>query len=141
MSGELAVALAAEQAAVYAYGVIGVHLTSDAEQTEARTAEQAHRDRRDALVLRMSALKVSPSAAPAAYELPFALTDRSTALKLAVQIEDGVAQAWRPVLPAFEDPDRTTALAAMTAAAVQATRWRKIAGVTPLTVAFPGKVT
>ena len=39
---ELAGALAAEEAAIYAYGLIGVHLAKD-EQDRARTAEQQHR--------------------------------------------------------------------------------------------------
>jgi hypothetical protein len=80
-----------------------------------------------------------PEASPAGYEMPFPITDRATALKLAIQVEDGVAQAWRPVLPVTTDADRTTALAAMTEAAVRATRWRRLAQVTPVTMAFPGR--
>ena len=47
MTGQLATALAAEEAAIYAYGLLGVHLTGAGDQAEARTAEQAHRGRRD----------------------------------------------------------------------------------------------
>jgi hypothetical protein len=130
---QTAAALAAEEAAVYAYGIIGVKLTAG-EVTEARAAEQAHRDRRDYLIARTA----SAAAAPAGYEMPFPVTDRASALKLAIQVEDGVAQAWRPVLPTTQDADRATALAAMTDAAVRATRWRRLAAVTPITMAFPG---
>jgi hypothetical protein len=133
-TGQTTAALAAEEAAIYAYGIIGVRLTSDGEVTEARAAEQAHRDRRDYLVMRTA----SPAPAPAGYEMPFPVTDRASALKLAIQIEDGVAQAWRPVLTVTENADRATALAALTDAAVRATRWRRLAEVTPVTMAFPG---
>ena len=138
MSGQLAAALAAEEAAIYAYGLIGVHLAA-ADVTEARTAEQVHRTRRDAAVSRLAALNASTAPPPAAYRLPFPVTGAASALKLAIHVEDGVAAAWRAVLPASEGGDRTTALAALTDAAVRATRWRRRAGVTPVTLPFPGR--
>jgi hypothetical protein len=137
----MAGALAAELAAIYAYGVLGVRLTAEDEQDEARTAEQAHRQRRDYLVSRMDELKVTAAAAPAGYELPFPVTDRASAVRLAIHIEDGVAQAWRPVLPITQAGDRGAALSALTDAAVRATRWRRLASVTPLTLPFPGRPT
>jgi ferritin-like protein len=137
---QLGAALAAEEAAIYAYGVIGVNLNSRGDETEARTAEQAHRVRRDYLVARMAQLKASSAPSPAGYDLP-PVTDRASALKLAVQVEDGVAQSWRPVLSVTTGTDRGTALAAMTEAAVRATRWRRLAEVTPVTLPFPGRPT
>jgi ferritin-like protein len=139
MNEQLGAALAAEEAAVYAYGVIGVHLNSTGDVTEARAAEQAHRQRRDYLVTRMSQLKASAAPSPAGYELPYEVTDRATALKLAIQAEDGVAQGWRPVLPVTTGADRTAALAALTEAAVRATRWRRLAEVSPATIPWPGR--
>jgi Domain of unknown function (DUF4439) len=136
---QLAGALAAEEAAIYAYGPIGVHLTATGDRTEARAAEAAHRDRRDTLISQLATLQASTAPAPAAYELPFAVVDRPTALKLAIQVEDGVAQAWRVVLPVTQDGDRGSALAALTDAAVRATRWRRLAEVTPVTMPFPGR--
>lgn len=138
MNEQLAGALAAERAAIYAYGPIGVRLTSDGDRSEARSAETAHRNRRDTLVSMLAALKVTTAAAPAAYELPFAVTNRATALKLAIQVEDGVAQAWGAVLPVSQETDRVTALSALTDSAVRATRWRRLAGTSPVTMAFPG---
>jgi len=137
MSAGFATALAAEEAAIYAYGVIGVRLPEAGEETEARTAELAHRARRDYLVGKISELPASP----AGYQLPFPVEDRASALKLAIQVEDGVAQAWRPMLAITEAADRGTALAALTDAAVRATRWRRLAGVTPVTLPFPGRPT
>ena len=139
MTPQLGAALAAEEAAVYAYGVIGVHLDGRGEVAEAREAEQAHRERRDYLVAQMTQIKASAAPSPAGYQLPFPVTDRASAIKLAVHVEDGVAQAWRPVLPVTTAEDRTTALAAMTAAAVRATRWRRLAAVSPVTLPFPGR--
>jgi len=136
---QLAGALAAEEAAIYAYGPIGVKLTRASERAEARAAEAAHRDRRDTLVSKLAQLGASAAPAPAAYELPFAVTDRASALKLAIQVEDGVAQAWRVVLPVSQDADRSAALSAMTDAAVRATRWRRLGGISPATMPFPGR--
>ncbi|HEX5202333.1 MAG TPA: ferritin-like domain-containing protein [Actinoplanes sp.] len=132
MNEQLAAALAAEEAAIYAYGIIGVKA---GQETEARSAEQAHRQRRDYLVTKMERAQVSP----AGYEMPFPVTGRAAALKLAVQVEDGVAQAWRPVLAVTTGAERANALAAMTDAAVRATRWRRLAGMSPVTMAFPGR--
>lgn len=138
MNEQLLAALAAEEAAIYAYGTLGVKLKGEGDQAEARAAEAAHRGRRDALVSRLSALKASAAPAPAGYDLPFEVTDRAGAVKLAIQIEDGVAQAWRAVLPASDGADRATALNALIEAAVRATRWRRLGEVTPVTMAWPG---
>lgn len=138
MNTELTAALAAEQAAIYAYGLIGAQLDDDRDRTEARAAEQAHRRWRDYLVGRLDQLKAGAPPAPAGYQVP-AVTDRAGALQLAVQVEDGVAQAWRPVLPVTGNADRGMALTALTEAAVRATRWRRLAAVTPVTTAFPGR--
>jgi ferritin-like protein len=139
VSAELAAALAAEEAAIYAYGLIGVNLTARAERADARAAEAVHRARRDVLVSRLAELGASTAPAPPGYDLPFEVTDRAGALKLAIRVEDGVAQAWRAALPVTQGADRGTGLGALTDAAVRATRWRRLAGVTPLTMPFPGR--
>ncbi|MDI6097578.1 ferritin-like domain-containing protein [Actinoplanes sp. NEAU-A12] len=139
MTEQLAAALAAEEAAIYAYGVIGVHLKDGDEVSRARSAELEHRARRDGLVDRLDELKASTAPAPPAYRLPFEVSDREGALKLAVHVEDGVAQAWRALLPVTEGAERLDALSFLTDSAVRATRWRRIAEVTPLTMAFPGR--
>jgi hypothetical protein len=134
----LSAALAAEHAAIFAYGPIGVRLDS-ASAGDARAAESAHRTRRDALMLRLTALGATPPPAAAAYDLPFPLTDRAAALRLAIEIEERTAGLWRAALPETEGADRSTALAALTDCAVRATRWRRRAAVTPITVPFPGR--
>ncbi|HEU4346149.1 MAG TPA: ferritin-like domain-containing protein [Actinoplanes sp.] len=141
MNPQFAGALAAEEAAIYAYGLIGANLTGDTDRDQARSAEAAHRARRDVLVSRLDQLAASAAPAPAGYDLPFPVTDRDSALRLAIHVEDGVAQAWRAALPVTTGSDRSTSLAALTDAAVRATRWRRLAGVTPLTMPFPGRPT
>jgi len=136
---ELAGALAAEEAAIYAYGLIGVNLTAGRAIDEARSAEAAHRARRDVLITRLDQLRASTPPAPAGYELPFPVTADASAMKLAIHVEDGVAQAWRAALPVTTGADRATSLSALTDAAVRATRWRRLAGVAPVTMPFPGR--
>ncbi|MGC5017818.1 ferritin-like domain-containing protein [Micromonospora sp. DT47] len=136
----LAAALTAEYAAIFAYGPIGVRLTDSARQA-ARAAEAAHRARRDALVLQLSAGGGQVPADKAGYALPFPVTDRASALRLAVQIEERTAAYWRAALAVTTGADRTRALNALTDCAVRATRWRRTAGDTPVTVPFPGRPT
>jgi hypothetical protein len=138
MSGELAAALAAEHAAIFAYGLIGVRL-SGASAGEARTAEAAHRSRRDGLVLLLAQGGATPPAAEPSYALPFPVTDPASAMRLAVEVEERTAAVWRAALPATADAQRTQALEGLTASAVRATRWRRIAGVSPPTVPWPGR--
>ncbi|MDO3700598.1 ferritin-like domain-containing protein [Micromonospora sp. C28SCA-DRY-2] len=134
----LADALTAEYAAIWAYGPIGVRL-SGAARAAARDAEAAHRRRRDALVLRLSTTGGTVPADRAGYALPFPVTDRASALRLAVEVEDRAAAFWRAALPHTTGADRDQALAALVEYALRATRWRRTAGITPLTVPFPGR--
>jgi hypothetical protein len=136
-SGSLAEALAAEHAAIYAYGPIGVRLDGEHAAT-AREAEDAHRHRRDALVVLMAGRGTDPPTAAVTYELPFEVTNPDAALRLAVLVEERVAAVWRAALPETTAPDREVALDALVDAAVRATRWRLAAGVAPATVPFPG---
>lgn len=130
-------ALAGEHAAIFGYGVIGAHLGGTA-LTQARQAEAAHRDRRDALLEALSAAGVTPPAAAPLYTLPFPVTDQASAIRLAQQIEDRAAALWRAVLPPGSADQRRTALDALTDAALRGARWRRAAGIQPGTVALPG---
>jgi hypothetical protein len=131
-------ALAAEHAAIYAYGALGAHLSRSA-RADAVAAETAHRARRDALLLRMADAGTPPTPAAPAYTMPFAVTDPATALRLAVGVEERTAAAWRAAVPETAAEDRETAIAALTDCAVRATRWRRLAEPSaPATVPFPG---
>lgn len=133
----LSTALAAEHAAIFGYGAVGARLDA-AGQTAARQAEAAHRSRRDAVVVRIAAANATPPPAAPAYELPFPVTDRPSALKLAIALEEGAAHAWRQALAATSGDDRKLAVEALMDCAVRATRWRSTAGISPSTVPFPG---
>jgi hypothetical protein len=133
----LGAALAAEHAAIFGYDVLGPHLDVT-DQKLAHSVEEAHRARRDAVTAMLTAAGASAPAAAAAYALPFPVTDRASALKLATTLEDGSAQAWHGALAMTSGADRTFALNALIDCAVRATRWRLTAGVTPTTTTFPG---
>lgn len=136
----LADALAAEHAAIFAYGLIGVRLAgSDSESGAARGAEEAHRARRDALVLTLTERGARAPVAEPSYQLPFEVTDAGAARRLAVLVEERVAAVWRAALPAVTGADRAPALDALVDAAVRATGWRRAAGVVPATIPFPGR--
>lgn len=133
---DLADALAAEHAAIFAYGVIGAHLEDH--RSAAREAERAHRSRRDELVLLLG--DQAPTAEPS-YLLPFPVDNPDDAVQLAIVVEERVAAIWRGLLPESGADDRERALDALTDAAVRATRWRVAAGLEPATIPFPGAQT
>lgn len=138
LATRLQAALAAEHSAIYAYGRFGV-LLDKAGKKEARAGEEAHRTRRDALLVQLEELKAEAPVAQAGYALPFPLADPAAALKLAAYVEDGVAATWRAVLADAEGEVRRQVLVAYTDAAVRGTRWRRLAGVVPATVQYPGR--
>lgn len=130
-------ALAGEHAAIYAYGPLGVLLDDDLAEL-ARRVEHEHRQRRDELIVLLDERGSPAPPAAAAYEFPFPITDETTALALAVLIEERVAAVWRAALEQVFRDDRELALDALVRSARWATRWREAAGVSPTTVAFPG---
>jgi hypothetical protein len=126
-------ALAGEHAAIYAYGVLGSHLSA-ATLALAQQTELAHRNLRDSL---LEALP-SPVAAEAIYALPFAVTGKAAAIALAVYVEEHCAVLWRDVVVSADATTRTSQLATFTATALRAAAFRRAGGATPGTVAFPG---
>jgi len=133
----LADALRAEYAAVFGYGVVGAHVAGRL-LVATRKAEEAHRRRRDAVLDRLSSGdKTPPPAAEPAYALPFPVTDRNGAIKLAIHLEESTAAIWRAVLGGVGGADRQLALDALVDSAVLATRWRSVAGM-HATVPLPG---
>ncbi|WP_217554882.1 ferritin-like domain-containing protein [Streptomyces sp. GbtcB6] len=127
----LQAALAAEHAAVYGYGVVGGRIGGQ-RLAEARSAYDAHRARRDALVREVRGLGGAPVAASAAYALPFAVTDPATAVRLAAELEERVADVYSDLVRASSGERRGAAAGALREAAVRAVRW------SGESVAFPG---
>lgn len=132
-------ALAAEHAAVWAYGLAGAFLADElaGQLAEAAAAHRAGRDGTEQVLIDAGA---QPVPAEPGYLTPEPVTDHASALRLAITVETDTAAAWRSVIersPA-EPGLRRAALDELTAAAVRAARWRTAARATPATVPFPG---
>ncbi|WP_436501156.1 ferritin-like domain-containing protein [Actinokineospora sp. HUAS TT18] len=131
-------ALGTEHAAIWVYGLVSAFLPAsfDAPLTAGATA---HRARRDAIARLLGGFGVEPEPAKPAYLTPQPVTNQASALAVLVTAEQDATVAWRATLERCDDAEvRKTALASLTAASVQAVKWRKLAGVLPLTPAQPG---
>ncbi len=127
----LQAALAAEDAAIYGYGVAGAHLNGGNREL-AQQYWTGHRRTRDTLTAMITALGATPVAAMAYYDLPFAVSNPSTAMALAAHLEDGVTAAYLGLVAVSSTRLRTLGAAGMQAAAGRAAYWRGS------TEAFPG---
>jgi hypothetical protein len=136
--GALFDALATEYATIYGYGIVSAHTTPD-DNDLVSSALAEHRARREATLGLLDARSVEAPLPAAGYQLPAKVDTPTDAAKLAVQMEEDSAVAWRAVVEqASADEDRAFAVKALTECAVTAARWRKVLGVMPVTVAFPG---
>jgi hypothetical protein len=131
--------LAAEHAAVFAYGVLGPRL-SERDRQRATDSEAAHRETRDAAAALLSGRGSTPVPAERAYALPYPVPDAATARKLALLVEERVAATWRAAVAVTAGEARRIGVDALGAAAVRAASWRAVAKPGgPATVAFPGE--
>ena len=126
-------ALAAEDAAIFGYGVVGAHL-SGSRQAAAGQDWTGHNQARDTLAAMINARGAVPVAAQATYELPFRVHDTASAMKLAAYLEDGVARAYLGLVAVTDRQLRTFGALAMQGPAGRAAYWRGS------TQAFPGLV-
>jgi hypothetical protein len=111
-------ALAAEHAAVYAYGVVGGVL--GAGDRLAATAYTAHRGRRDQLTSMLGAEAV---AAEPAYRLPFDVDGPGRARRLARRVEERCAAVYADVVSRTAGADRLYAARALRDCAVRGLAW------------------
>lgn len=126
--------LEAEQAAVYAYGVLGAQLDV-ARRRLALAAFDAHRVARDDLQVLLGAR--APGPAP---EYDVRVAGSAQAMALAVRIETDLEGRWRDLVGTTAAPAlRGRAVTELQASAVRAVQWRRLAGVRPLTEPFPGR--
>jgi hypothetical protein len=130
-TGGLSTALAAEHAAVYAYGIIAARTTGDL-RTTATAAFRAHRVRRDRLRALITERGGVPAEADAAYALPVTPSTSAQAVELAVLVEKGVTTAYLELAA-----DGDAALRRMAALAMQECVKRSY-GLRPEIEAFPG---
>jgi Domain of unknown function (DUF4439) len=127
----LQAALAAEDAAIFGYGVAGAHLTGSS-QAAAMRDWTGHNEARDALAAMISRLGATPAAAQASYQLPFPVHDAASARALAARLEDGVTRAYLGLVAVRDQQLRHFGAIAMQGAAQRAAFWRGS------TEAFPG---
>ena len=127
----LQAALAAEDAAIFGYGVAGAHLAGSSQATAMRDWTE-HNEARDTLTAMISRLGATPAAAQAFYQLPFAVHDAASARALAARLEDGVTQAYLGLVAVRDQQLRQFGAMAMQGAAQRAASWRGS------TQAFPG---
>jgi len=131
-------AVAAEHGVIYGYGVVSAHITPDANELVS-DAMAEHRARREQAIARLAARNVTAPLPAPGYQLPIVVGSPADAAKLAVRMEEDGAVAWRAVLErASSTEDRAFAVTSLTECAVTAAKWRRLAGMEPSTVAFPG---
>jgi hypothetical protein len=119
----LQAALAAEDAAIFGYGVVGAHL-SGSSQSAAGQDWTGHNQARDTLTAMISGLGATPTAAQASYQLPFRVHDTASAMALAAHLEDGVTRAYLALVAVSDQRLRRYGAMAMQQAAQRAAFWR-----------------
>jgi hypothetical protein len=114
--------LAAEEAAVYGYGVLGA-LLNGGSRSQATSDYQLHRARRDALGSWITVAGATPHAAAAAYDLPFQVNDSSSARRLAALLEDRLSAVYANAVQASENDFRDDAATQLRLAALRSLSW------------------
>ncbi|WP_113702822.1 ferritin-like domain-containing protein [Nonomuraea lactucae] len=131
-AGRLGKALAAEHAAVFAYGLIGARTTGRL-RMEAARAFEAHRARRDQLRSLITSRGGRPVEPEPSYSLPVVPSTPAEAVRLAVHVETGMTAAYLE-LAACDDP----ALRKYAALAMQESVTRSYSFQPSIATAFPG---
>jgi hypothetical protein len=133
-------ALGAENAALWLYGTASAFVSGSVE-AELDAAMNSVQNLRDATGQRLSTGGVPPQPAQPAYLVPSPVTNQPTALAALATAESDATVAWRSVLEHTNDRTlRAAALAALVDSAVRQTRWRRLSGRSPASVAMPGSV-
>ena len=127
----LQAALAAENSAVYGYGVAGAHLTG-AHRAAAVRNWVAHENARDALTAMLAGRGAQPVAAAAVYELPFRVHNAAAAVALATVLEDRLSAAYLGLVGLADPALQAFGARGARTAALRAATWRGS------TLAFPG---
>lgn len=131
-------AVATEHGVIYGYGVVSAYSEPDLNNLVSGAIHQ-HRDRRDAAIAMLAARSVTAPVAAAGYDLPIGVDKPADAARLAVQMENDAAVAWRAVVEQAREPaDREFAVSSLAQSAVLAALWNRVLGNWPITQAFPG---
>ncbi|MGL6235428.1 MAG: ferritin-like domain-containing protein [Segniliparus sp.] len=135
----LAEAVAAEHAAVFAYGVVQAYVRHPATTRLTSDIVAEHRAHRDAATARLTGSgRQAPQAAPS-YLLPIEVADGPSAARLAAQIELETARAWRSLVERATLPEvREEGVRALGDCAVRAAQWNENLDLSPRVAPFPG---
>ena len=118
----LQAALAAEEAAVYGYGVIGAQLSGGSRDRAAASMAE-HQARERLLQQRISAAAATPGVAAPGYELPFPVDGQASAVRLAALLEDRLAAVYANGVQATAGPLRGALASALQRSALDALAW------------------
>lgn len=133
-------ALAAEHAAIWAYGLASAFLPGSA--AALTDAAAGHRARRDAVLALLEPAGIAPVPSAAAYRPPAPVGDGPSAARLLVLVEEDVASTWRAVCEQTSAGDgaalRELGLDAVIASARVGVAWRRLAGADPVVPVLPG---
>ncbi len=116
-------ALAAEHAAVWAYGVVGAHSDPTTLAVVRRDLAE-HRAWRDRLAELINRLGGQPVASLPAYQLPAPVDSPAAAAALALLVEQRSAVVWADVVAAVPATLRGLGAEGLAGAAVRAAQWR-----------------
>jgi hypothetical protein len=131
-------ALNAENAALWLYGTVSAFVSGGV-VPEVIAGMQAVQNLRDATSTRLAAGQVPPAPAQPAYLVPTPMSDQTSALVNLAIAESDATVAWRSVLEHTDDAAlRAAVLTALVDSAVRQTRWRRLAGQSPASIALPG---
>ena len=115
-----AIAVASEDAAIYAYGVISAVL-SNTDHRRALAALRAHQSWRDRLAAVLPA-GTTPTAA-IAYDFPYPVTDSQQAVHLAQLVENRLVVVYADLAAAATGDERADAVLAASECATRAVVW------------------
>ena len=118
----LQAALAAENAAVYGYGVVGAQLSGGL-RARASDSLAEHQARCAALTQQIAAASATPAAAAPGYELPFQVTGQDSAVRLAVLLEQRLAAVYANGVQATAGALRAGAASALRQSALSTLAW------------------
>ncbi|MCC9311380.1 ferritin-like domain-containing protein [Kitasatospora sp. RB6PN24] len=124
-------ALAAEHAAVYAFGVVGAKLPPGPGRDDARSCYAAHQARRDAWDRLLTGAGATPTAAAPGYRLPFPVPDATAAGRLAAEVEQRLTAVYGDLVAATAGDLRARAAAALSTAVLQCAHWGGTPGPLP----------
>lgn len=134
----LTTTLNAEHAAIFAYGVVAAYAAPN-RAGAIHDAVVEHRANRQALTDAFNGTGVAAPLAAIGYTLPQKVTDPTSALQVALAVENECATAYRALLEITDRmSDRQLSVPALIGCATRAANWRLALKISPATVALPG---